>query len=361
MGDPYDFEKLVCMYMQTQGWKAHTMPPCNEGYDIYAEKNGVRAAIQVRDYKRTVSTKPIEKFIEFMESHDSEFDKGFFVSSEKGFSAQAKAYANETTSINLVLGVYDKEKNTMVWSPVNKDMSRKYIGVWTCKGGTGKTTVAAHLAGAFALSGYDALLLDLDPQKNLSKMLGKGVEIRDKKDKATGKITVVDYNDWDEMKYREKVIVCDCSPDTKANPKEMIRKFDYCIIPILLTPLGINKNGVVINETCATIRAENNHAKIFVVVNNLMTKSGTREKKLNDFLRMKIDPSIHFAGRCYNIDPFKDFAIRHSKDLLHWGYGHVIEGEVPSLAFTKDGNSYPKQDFLKLAEHIQMYTDLGGL
>ncbi|HPJ26975.1 MAG TPA: hypothetical protein PLW97_00315 [Synergistaceae bacterium] len=117
----------------------------------------------------------------------------------------------------------------------------------------------------------------------------------------------------------------------------------------------------MVNETCATIRAENKHAAIFVIVNNLMTKNGSREKKLNEFLRMKIGPSIHFTEHCHNIDPFKHFAIRHSKDLLHWGYEHVIEGAPPSLAFKKDGNSYPKQDFLKLAEYIQMYTDLGKL
>jgi len=219
------------MYMQTQGWEARIMPKNNERYDIFAQKKGIRAAIQVKDYKKAISTKPIEKFIAFMERHHEKFDRGFFISSEKGFSAPAKAYANETTSINLILGTYDKEKNTMIWSPVNKDMPRKYVGVWTCKGGTGKTTVAAHLAGAFALSGYDALLLDLDRQRNLSKMLGNGVEIKNKKDETAGKITVVDYDDWDETKYKEKVIVCDCSPDTKSNPKEMIRRFDYCCYP----------------------------------------------------------------------------------------------------------------------------------
>ena len=46
----------------------------------------------------------------------------------------------------------------------------KYIGVFTSKGGVGKTTVAAHLAGAFALMGYDVMLLDLDPDKNLRKL-----------------------------------------------------------------------------------------------------------------------------------------------------------------------------------------------
>ena len=42
--------------------------------------------------------------------------------------------------------------------------------MFTCKGGVGKTTVAAHLAGAFALQGYDVILVDLDPDRNLRKL-----------------------------------------------------------------------------------------------------------------------------------------------------------------------------------------------
>ena len=34
------------------------------------------------------------------------------------------------------------------------------IAIASGKGGVGKTTVAAHLAGAFALMGYDVILLD---------------------------------------------------------------------------------------------------------------------------------------------------------------------------------------------------------
>lgn len=40
------------------------------------------------------------------------------------------------------------------------------------KGGVGKTSVAVNLAGALALSGYRMLLVDLDPQANVSDELG---------------------------------------------------------------------------------------------------------------------------------------------------------------------------------------------
>jgi chromosome partitioning protein len=37
------------------------------------------------------------------------------------------------------------------------------------KGGAGKTTVATHLAVAFALSGSSAAILDVDPQGSLGE------------------------------------------------------------------------------------------------------------------------------------------------------------------------------------------------
>lgn len=40
------------------------------------------------------------------------------------------------------------------------------------KGGTGKTTVAANLATAFAFMGYKTLMIDGDPQASLTNMMG---------------------------------------------------------------------------------------------------------------------------------------------------------------------------------------------
>src|SRR6218665_3744689 len=46
------------------------------------------------------------------------------------------------------------------------------IAVTNFKGGSGKTTTAAHLAQYFALRGYRTLAVDLDPQASLSALFG---------------------------------------------------------------------------------------------------------------------------------------------------------------------------------------------
>ena len=64
--------------------------------------------------------------------------------------------------------------------------------------------------------------------------------------------------------------------------------------------------------------------------------------------------------KCKLIDP--DAAkIRHSRALLYWGY-HIAEGTQPKLAFTETaGKSYPRTDFLQLAEYLEDHTAIDEL
>jgi len=45
------------------------------------------------------------------------------------------------------------------------------------KGGSGKTTTAAHLSQYLALHGYRVLAIDLDPQASLSALFGSQPEL----------------------------------------------------------------------------------------------------------------------------------------------------------------------------------------
>jgi len=49
----------------------------------------------------------------------------------------------------------------------------KIIAVAIMKGGVGKTTSVLNIGAALAAKGYKTLLIDLDPQYNLSLALGE--------------------------------------------------------------------------------------------------------------------------------------------------------------------------------------------
>jgi chromosome partitioning protein len=98
--------------------------------------------------------------------------------------------------------------------------------------------------------------------------LGEGVNLPGLGGKRS--VTVYGIEEWTDSKTPEdiKMVICDCSPSFEANPVELVKKFDYCIIPTTLNPLGLNKNGHVIKNTLEQIRSVNKTAELFVLVNN---------------------------------------------------------------------------------------------
>lgn len=77
---------------------------------------------------------------------------------------------NKCNSNNLFL-------NSVHFFKHNKSKGRKYmsevISLINEKGGVGKSTSAITIAQILAISGYNVLIVDLDPQMNTSKMFGK--------------------------------------------------------------------------------------------------------------------------------------------------------------------------------------------
>ena len=208
------------------------------------------------------------------------------------------------------------------------------------------------------MNGYDVGLIDLDHQQNLRKILGEGVYLPGTKGALGSVISVLTKDEWDEGDYRDtRIVVCDCNPEFEANPREYIQKFDYCLIPTTLNPLGINKNADVIKRTLTAIRRENQKAQLFVLINSLQTDEPNRNTLLNQALRAQFKQLREIDARLHYIDP-ENCAIRFSKQLLYWGF-HLFDGAKPQLAFKSVGRySYPRLDFLKLVDYLEMQTEV---
>lgn len=376
--DPYDFEKVVALYFEQQGYEV-IMPTANtRGYDIELRKKNECIAVQVKNHKAKCNVAQILKFQNFLELPlAAKFNRGWFISAS-GFSRPALTNIKAEKPANLSLATF-QGINKVDWVyPLIIDNppplgESKYIGVFTCKGGVGKTTVAAHLAGAFALMGYDVILLDLDPDRNLRKLFLQDLEDEEgdasifvpaiNKNEPGTTITVLNADQWSEKDYSEvKVIICDCSPVLKENSQSLVEKFDYCVIPTTLNPLGVSKHGDVIMRTFKHIRQRNSKAEMFALINNYISNQflAKRNKVLFNHLKQSLAKYTSADSKCKLIDP-DAVKVRHSNALLYWGY-HIVEGTTPQLAFKETaGRSYPRTDFLQLAEYLEEHTAIDEL
>jgi chromosome partitioning protein len=109
------------------------------------------------------------------------------------------------------------------------------IAVAQQKGGAGKTTVAAHLAAAFAVSARVAIL-DIDPQKSLARWhkLRAG--------RAVPPITLIDVSGWrlaaalDAARKTHDVILIDSPPQIGTDARLAIRSADLVLVPLQPSP-----------------------------------------------------------------------------------------------------------------------------
>jgi cellulose biosynthesis protein BcsQ len=376
-----EFEQHVAKLFHKGGWTVETPKPNQPDYDLVIKKGDIIAAVQVKWLKNNVAAPAILKFANFLDSQEGQrFNYGFFITT-KGYGGPARALIRgwgEDTKIYCGLALETKidwiDGNIIIREnedqDKNKDKNGKqvkrtkiYIGVFTCKGGVGKTTVAAHLAGAFALQGFNVALVDLDPEQNLQKLVGDGVYVPNPKGTGTT-IEVFDGSDWHEDAARNcKIVICDCSPALERNPEELVERFDYCIIPTTLNPLGINKHGKVIQGTVEEIRKINNKAHLFVLVNNFKQPSSNQLKVLKRAFSDAFKEISKTDDKFHCIDPEKA-CIRASDQLYYWGI-HVLEdpdNPRSELAFKLiGGKSHPREDFINLSDYIETEARIGNL
>ena len=361
------FKQHVETLIYKAGWTVETAKINQPDYDLVVKKENLIVVVQVKWLKSNVTAPQLLKFADFLDSNEGKkFNFGWFITT-KGFGGPALALMRtwgKDTKVRCGIA----HQNKLVAIPSGEDPpppppKKVYFGVFTCKGGVGKTTVAGHLAGALALQGFNVALVDLDPEQNLQKLVGDGVFVPNPKGVGTT-IQVFDGNDWHEDAARDcQIVICDCSPALERNPSELVKRLDYCIIPTTFNPLGISKHGKVIQDTVKEIREINNLAHLFVLVNNFKDPGIKRLKLLKEVYSNAYKEISKIDKKFHCIDP-EEVCIRTSDLLYYWGI-HILENpENPAsrLAFDLVGRRcYPREDFINLADYIEREAGIGVL
>ncbi|BAY24706.1 restriction endonuclease [Calothrix sp. NIES-2100] len=370
------FEQHVAKLIHRAGWTVETAKPNQRGYDLAIKKDNFVGAVQVKWLKNNVTAPQLLAFANFLDSEEGQkYNFGWFITT-KGFGGPAQALIKswgQNSKIRCGIALENKlvgfdkvsviDEEPKPGDTTQNTPKKVYFGVFTCKGGVGKTTVAAHLAGALALQGFNIALVDLDPEKNLQKLVGDGVFVPNPKGVGTT-IQVFDGSDWHEDSARDcQIVICDCSPALERNPEELVKQLDYCIIPTTLNPLGINKHGKVIQDTVKEIRELNNHAHLFVLVNNFKDPGIRRLRLMKNVYFDAYKEISQTDDKFHCIDP-EEVCIRASDILYYWGI-HVLENPENSasrLAFDLiGGRCYPREDFISLADYIENKAGIGFL
>jgi chromosome partitioning protein len=119
------------------------------------------------------------------------------------------------------------------------------------KGGAGKTTMAAHLAVAWASSGRNKVaIVDIDPQGSLEQWY----RVREAHLGADEvKLTFASISGWrvrselDRLKYTHDIIVIDSPPHTDAEARTAIRAADLVVVPLQPSPMDVWATSATIN------------------------------------------------------------------------------------------------------------------
>tara|TARA_B110000116_G_scaffold26479_1_gene20191 strand:- start:31 stop:669 length:639 start_codon:yes stop_codon:yes gene_type:complete len=160
-------------------------------------------------------------------------------------------------------------------------MLSKVITISQQKGGTGKTTLAVHLALAFIK--YHSLkiaIIDTDPQGSL----GKWFMIREEKKISNDNLTFKTASLWGAqyeskaLKKDHDIVIIDTPPKIESDARPSIESADLVLIPMAASHVDFWATGAIVDI------AKKANKKILIQIN----RSNQRSKlisKTNDFIK----------------------------------------------------------------------------
>lgn len=204
-------------------------------------------------------------------------------------------------------------------------MPAKAVTIAQQKGGAGKTTIAAQLAVAFALSGKRVGLLDIDPQGSLAAWF----EVRKALvDETGGGISFVQASGWrlstelERLRRDVDLVLIDSPPHAETEVRIAVRAADLILVPMQPSPMDLWATG----PTLEMARKEKSPA---LMVFNRTPPRG----KLVDAVRKKIaETEVPVADTVLGNRVAFAASMMEGKGVMESNPRHTATKEIKALA-----------------------------
>ena len=160
-------------------------------------------------------------------------------------------------------------------------MLSKVITIAQQKGGTGKTTLAVHLALAFTnYHNFKVAIIDTDPQGSL----GKWFMIREEKKLSNNNLTFKTASLWGAqyesktLKKNHDIVIIDTPPKIESDARPSIESADLVLIPMAASHVDFWATGAIVEI------AKKANKKILIQINRANQRSKLISKT-NDFIK----------------------------------------------------------------------------
>jgi chromosome partitioning protein len=163
-------------------------------------------------------------------------------------------------------------------------MTARIITIAQQKGGAGKTTLAAHLALAWATKGRRVSVIDIDPQASLSSWF----RLRRERNPKSGDIDVTAITGWrvaaevERQAHDHDLVVIDSPPHAATEARIAVRAASLVVIPVQPSPMDLWATKATLDLT----RSE--RVRALLVLNRVPPRANLTEAMLAEFVALNV-------------------------------------------------------------------------
>ena len=139
----------------------------------------------------------------------------------------------------------------------------KSIMVTNAKGGCGKSTLATNLASRLVNNGFRVGIMDLDPQQS------SGSWLQARPAMAPPIVTVTESSLPAHSAVLDYLIVDTPSGTRGSNLERLLKRMDFCLVPVMPSPHDIRPAGIYIRDLSLMSSVKDGSCSIAVAANRI--------------------------------------------------------------------------------------------